>query len=67
MDDTLKRYRDEICTVCKGECHKGITFIFDGSGVRCVDYVKDKTKIKKCIENKRTTAKQQRPIMRDLV
>lgn len=67
MDETLKRYRDEICTVCKGECHKGITFIFDGSGVRCVDYVKDKTKIKKRIEIKRTTAKQQKPIMRDLV
>lgn len=67
MDDTLKKYREEICTVCKGECHKGITFIFDGSGVRCVDYVKDKTKIKKHIENKRTTAKQQKPIMRDLV
>lgn len=67
MDETLKRYRDEICTVCKGECHKGITFIFDGSGVRCVDYVKDKTKIKKYERRKMTTAKQQKPIMCNMV
>ena len=68
MDDTLKRFKDEICTTCKGECHKGITFIYgEEDKVRCVDYVKDETKIKKYERRKITTAKQQKPIMRDLV
>lgn len=35
--------------------------------VKCVDYVKDETKIKKPEKHLETTAKQHKPIMRDLV
>lgn len=68
MKETLKKYVEEICSTCKGECDKGITFIIgEEKKVRCVDYVKDETKIKKPIRNQNTTAKHQKPIMRDLV
>lgn len=68
MNETLKRFRDEICTTCKGECHKGITFIYgEENKVRCVDYIKDKSKLKKYETIKITTAKHHKPLMRDLV
>ena len=68
MDDILKRFEEEICTTCKGDCYKGITFIYGKEDkVKCVDYIKDETKIVKTESKKITTAKQQKPIMRDLV
>lgn len=68
MKETLKKFVDEICSTCKGECDKGITFIIgEEKKVRCVDYVKDETKIIKTERKKITTAKQQKPIMKDLV
>ena len=68
MKVTLKKFVDEICSTCKGECHKGITFIIgEEKKVRCVDYIKDESKIVKTERNKITTAKREKPIMSNLV
>lgn len=68
MKEILKRFVDEICSSCKGECHKGITFIMsEDKAVRCVDYIKDETKVKKLDRELKTTAKKDKPVMRDLV
>ena len=68
MKDILKEFEDEVCSTCKGECHRGITFIMNGNTeVKCVDYIKDETKINKPEKQLTTTAKQHKPIMRDLV
>lgn len=68
MKEILKEFVEEICSTCKGECHKGITFIIgEEKKVRCVDYVKDETKIKKPEKHLATTAKHTKPVIRDLV
>ena len=68
MKEILKEYVEKVCTTCKGECHKGITFIIgEEKKVRCVDYVKDETKIIKPEKHLVTTAKHTKPVMRDLV
>ena len=68
MKEILKEFEDEVCSTCKGECHRGITFIMnENTEVKCVDYIKDETKIKKPEKQLVTTAKQQKPVMRDLV
>ena len=68
MKEILKEYVEKVCTTCKGECHKGITFIIgEEKKVRCVDYVKDETKIIKTEKQLVTTAKHTKPVMRDLV
>lgn len=68
MKDILKEYVEKVCSTCKGECHKGITFVFgETKKVQCVDYVKDETKVKKPEKQLITTAKHTKPVMRDLV
>lgn len=68
MKNILKEFVEEVCTTCKGECHKGITFVFgDTKKVQCVDYIKDETKIKKPKKELYSTANKQKPIMKDLV
>lgn len=68
MKEILKEFVNEICSTCKGECHKGITFIMNAvKEVRCVDYVKDESKIKKPQKDLYSTAKKSKPVMRDIV
>ena len=66
--DILDRFTEEICSVCKGECYRGITFIMNrNDAVKCVDYIKDETKIKKPIKQLMVTAEKEKPVMKDLV
>ena len=68
MKDILKEYVEKVCSTCKGECHKGITFVFgETKKVQCVDYVKDETKVKKPEKELNVTAKKSKPVMKDLV
>lgn len=68
MKEILKEFVEEICSTCKGECYKGITFIIgEEKKVRCVDYVKDETKVKKPEKELNVTAKKSKPVMKDLV
>lgn len=68
MREILKEFIEEICTTCKGECHKGITFIFgEEKKIKCVDYIKDESKIKKIEKQLTTTAKHTKPVMRDII
>lgn len=68
MKEILKEFVEEVCSTCKGECHKGITFVFgEAKKVQCVDYVKDETKIDKYKKHLEVTAKKQKPIMKNLV
>lgn len=68
MKEILKEFVQEICTTCKGECNKGITFIMnEDKAVKCVDYIKDENKIKKAEKDLITTAKHTRPVMKKLV
>ena len=66
--DILNRFKEEICTICKGECHRGITFIMNrNDAVKCVDYKKDETKIIRPEKQLTVTAEKGKPIMKDLV
>lgn len=68
MKEILKEYVEKVCSTCKGECHKGITFVFgETKKVQYVDYVKDETKVKKPEKQLITTAKKNKPVMKDLV
>lgn len=68
MKDILKEYVEKVCSTCKGECHKGITFIFgETKKVQCVDYVKDETKINKSEKDLIVTAKKKRPLMKNIL
>ena len=68
MKEILKEFVNQICSTCKGKCDKGITFIYgEEKAVRCVDYVKDETKIKKIEKDLHVTAKKSKPVMKDLV
>lgn len=68
MKDIFEEYVEKVCSTCKGECHKGITFVFgETKKVQCVDYVKDETKINKPKKELNVTAKKSKPVMRDLV
>ena len=71
MKDILKEFVEEICPTCKGKCDKGITFIYgiygEEKAVRCVDYIKDETKIEKTGKALYTTAKKDKPVMKNLV
>ena len=68
MKDILKEFIEEICPICKGKCERGITFIMNGDkAVKCVDYVKDETKIDKTEKALYVTAKKSKPVMKDLV
>lgn len=66
--DIIDRFTEEICSVCKGECYNGITFIMNrNDAVKCVNYIKDETKIKKPIKQLMVTAEKEKPVMKDLV
>ena len=68
MKDILKEFVEEICSTCKGKCERGITFIMNGDkAVKCVDYVKDETKIDKTGKPLYSTAKKDKPVMKNLV
>lgn len=47
MKSIYEEYAEHICTTCKAEeCNKGICMLVsDHLGVKCVDYIKDETKI----------------------
>ncbi len=68
MQDLFDEYVEKVCSTCKGICDKGICIV-EGKerSVRCVDYVKDKTKIQKSQRTLFTTAKQHQPIMKNIV
>ena len=59
MEEIYKRYIEEICTTCKAEeCTKGICrLISDIVEVKCVDYIKDETKIKPIERELKVTAR----------
>ena len=64
----LEEFEKKMCPTCKGDCNKGITFIYGKENiVKCVDYVKDESKIKKMQKALGVTAKKGKPIMKDLV
>ena len=66
--DILNRFKEEICTVCKGKCYRGITFIMNGNdAVKCVDYKKDEDKIVKPQKELSVTAEKRKPVMKDLL
>ena len=70
MKDILKEFVKEICPTCKGKCERGITFILNGNKevkCKCVDYVKDEKKIEKTGKPLYSTAKKDKPVMKDLV
>lgn len=68
MREILKRFADEICSTCKGECNKGITFMIgEEKNVKCVDYIKDESKIIKTPRGQITTAKHNKPIRNNLI
>lgn len=70
MEDILKEFLEKVCPTCKSECKRGITFIKNGNKevkCKCVDYVKDETKIDKTEKALYVTAKKSKPVMKDLV
>lgn len=68
MKDILKEYVEKVCSTCKGECHKGITFVFgETKKVQCVDYVKDETKVKKPEKDLIVTGKKKSPLMKNIL
>ena len=49
MEDIFKRYENEICQTCKAEvCKRNIMVIYENKikTIKCIDYIKDETKIK---------------------
>lgn len=68
MRDLLKEFVDKVCPTCKSECRRGITFVQDEvRSVRCLDYIKDESKIKKLEKELYSTANKEKPVMRDIV
>ena len=65
MKSIYEDYAEHICTTCKAEeCGKGICVLQSNHlGVKCVDYIKDETKIKKLEKQLYTTAKQRKSLM----
>lgn len=62
MEDIYKKYIEYICKVCKAEeCTKGICRLqSDVLEIKCVDFVKDESKIKPIQPELRVTAKKSR-------
>lgn len=68
LQDIFEKYKEEICSVCKGNCTKGICIVYGKClEVQCVDYEKDETKIKAPPEKLINRAKKQKPLMRNIV
>lgn len=67
MKNMFEEYVEHICTTCKAEeCEKGICMLQSNHlGVKCVDYVKDETKIKKLEKQLCITGKQYKPLMKE--
>ena len=73
--ESIKKYKEEVCSTCKTECNEGLSGICvicgkddrEGFGVQCVDYLKDETKIKPLEKPIIPTAKHTKPIMDKLV
>ena len=57
--DIFENYVKQICTTCKAEeCNKGICMLMsDHLEVRCVDYIKDESKIKRIEPELQVTAR----------
>ena len=57
-------YKKQICTTCKAEeCNKGICMLVsDNLEVKCVDYIKDETKIIEPEKDIFPTAKKINPV-----
>ena len=65
LQELFKKYRDEICSTCKGKCEKGICILQSSIlEVKCVDYVRDEMKIKKPPDEPKIKAKRHKPVMR---
>ena len=64
MKSIYEEYAEHICTTCKAEeCGKGICMLQSNYlGVKCVDYIKDKTKIKAPEQELFPTAKKINPV-----
>lgn len=62
--DIFEEYAKQICTTCKAkECNKGICMLVsDHLGVKCIDYIKDETKIKALEQELFPTAKKINPV-----
>ena len=69
MKDIFEEYAEQICKVCKAEeCTKGICkLVSDYLEVKCVDYIRDETKIKKLEKQLYPTARQKIPLMRNIL
>ena len=67
MKTIYEEYAEHICTNCKAEeCTKGICkLVSDHLEVKCVDYIKDETKIKKLEKQLCITGKQYKPLMKE--
>lgn len=58
MKSIYEEYAEHICSTCKGKCDKGIyMLVSDIKEVRCIDYVKDETKIKRIEPELQVTAR----------
>lgn len=64
MKSIYEEYAEHICTTCKAEeCGKGIcTLQSNYLKVKCVDYIKDETKIKAPQQELFPTAKKINPV-----
>ena len=63
MKSIYEEYAEHICTTCKAEeCGKGICMLMsDRLEVKCVDYIKDETKIIAPEQKLFPTAKKNKP------
>lgn len=64
MKSIYEEYAEHICTTCKAEeCNKGICMLVSNYlEVKCVDYIKDETKIKALEQELFPTAKKINPV-----
>ena len=63
--ELFQEFIKNVCPYCKGTCERGITPIQDpySYGAKCVDYVKDESKIEGYKKPLTRTAKLQRCVM----
>lgn len=69
LTDIMNEYKEKVCSTCKAEdCGKGICIIQSKDiEVRCVDYIRDETKIKEREKILLPTAKKRKPLMKELL
>lgn len=66
MEELIKEYQEKVCSTCQQEnCSKRIVLVEGRKerAVKCVDYMKNKNKLKGYVAPLYKTAKEQRCIM----